>query len=102
MYNTCTLNNKHDQEFEDLFGSPEEAKCESCGGELNPEKVNLEEFEKGKLYLMEKVPAFICQDCGEVWIPEPFMKEFEKMLETAKAHSLAKARKKKQKKKSKK
>lgn len=98
MYNTCTLKSRFDQEFEELFNNPEEAKCESCGGELNPEKVNLEEFENGKLYLMEKVPAFVCQDCGEVWIPEPIMKEFEKMLETAKKHALKKAKKKPKKK----
>ena len=94
MYNRITLSSKFDQEFETFFDSPEEAKCESCGGELSPEKVNLEEFEGGKLYLMEKVPAFVCQECGEVWIPEPFIKEFEKMLETAKKHILAKKKKK--------
>lgn len=101
MYNANILKEDLSKEFEAFFSEAEEAKCESCGGELNPEKVNLEEFEKGKLYLMEKVPAFVCQDCGEVWVPEPIMKEFEKMLETAKKHSLKKEKKAPRKKKKK-
>jgi len=69
--------------------------CQECGGQLAFEKVNLEDYQGGKLYLMEKVPAMVCQECGEVWVPEPVMKEFEKMIDTAKKHSLhGKARKK--------
>ena len=61
---------------------PEE--CQACGGPLILEKVNLEDYQGGKLYMMEKVPAFVCQECGEVWVPEPVMLEFEKMIEIAK------------------
>ena len=60
--------------------------CQACGGTLKPEKVNLEEFEEGKLYLMENVVAYICEECGEMWIPEPIVNEFEKMMETAKKY----------------
>lgn len=56
-------------------------KCQACGGKTTIEKVNLEEFEGGKLYLMEKVPAYVCQDCGEIWVPEEIMQEFEKMID---------------------
>lgn len=56
--------------------------CEACGGMLKPEKVNLEEFENGKLYMMENVLAYICALCGEMWVPEPILNEFEKMIET--------------------
>ncbi|MFC1637781.1 YgiT-type zinc finger protein, partial [Candidatus Margulisiibacteriota bacterium] len=55
-----------------------------CGGPLSLEKVNLEDYQGGKLYMMEQVPAFVCQGCGEVWVPEPIMAEFEKMIETVK------------------
>ncbi|MEA3494155.1 MAG: YgiT-type zinc finger protein [Candidatus Margulisiibacteriota bacterium] len=58
--------------------------CQSCGGLLSLEKVNLEDYQDGKLYLMENVPAYVCQECGEVWVPEPVMNEFEKMIATAK------------------
>lgn len=47
------------------------------------EKVNLEDYHNGKLYMMENVPAYVCQECGEIWVPEPIMQEFEKMIETA-------------------
>ncbi|MBI5078636.1 YgiT-type zinc finger protein [Candidatus Saganbacteria bacterium] len=63
---------------------PEEpTECQACGGPLELEKVNLEDYQRGKLYLMEGVPAYVCQECGEIWVPEPIMKEFEKMIETA-------------------
>lgn len=88
---------KKDEELEkykDLLGEePEE--CEACGGVLELEKVNLEDYQGGKLYMMENVPAYVCQECGEIWVPEPIMKEFEKMIETAKT---AKAKSKKAKK----
>ncbi|MBU0502747.1 MAG: YgiT-type zinc finger protein, partial [Candidatus Margulisbacteria bacterium] len=46
----------------------------------------MEDYQGGKLYLMENVPAYVCQECGEVWVPEPIMFEFEKMISTAKEH----------------
>jgi YgiT-type zinc finger domain-containing protein len=58
------------------------SECQACGGPLSLEKINLEDYQGGKLYLMEHVPAFVCQSCGEVWVPEPIMDEFEKMIET--------------------
>jgi YgiT-type zinc finger domain-containing protein len=72
--------------LEDLIDEEAES-CEACGGTLKAEKVNLEEFEGGKLYLMENVAAFVCEQCGEVWVPEPIIEEFEKMMETAKHRS---------------
>lgn len=70
------------------FEAPEE--CEVCGGPLLPEKVNLEDYQEGKLYMMENVPAYVCQECGEVWVPEPILEEFENMIEAAKQRSLQK------------
>lgn len=70
-------------EFEEIFGGLSNS-CEACGGKVTPQKVNLEEFENGKLYLMEQVPALVCENCGEMWIPEQIIEEFEKMIETAK------------------
>jgi len=61
--------------------------CEICGGDLIPEKVNLEDYQEGKLYIMENVPAYVCQNCGETWVPEPILEEFEKMIELVKQKS---------------
>lgn len=71
------------EKYKELLGEqPEE--CEVCGGTLELEKVNLEDYQGGKLYMMENVLAYVCQECGEIWVPEPIMQEFEKMIETAK------------------
>lgn len=69
--------------YKDLLGEAQE-ECGACGGHLELEKVNLEDYQDGKLYMMEGVPAYVCQECDEIWVPEPLMAEFEKMIETAK------------------
>ena len=79
-------NNKEFEKYKDLFGENQLEECQACGGPLVFEKVNLEDYQGGKLYMMEKVPALVCQECGEVWVPAPVMAEFEKMIETAKLH----------------
>ena len=79
-------NNKEFEKYKELFGENQLEECQACGGPLAFEKVNLEDYQGGKLYMMEKVPALVCQECGEVWVPAPIMAEFEKMIETAKLH----------------
>jgi YgiT-type zinc finger domain-containing protein len=81
--------------YKDLLQGQEPGECQACGGPLFLEKVNLEDYQEGKLYIMDKVPAYVCQSCGEVWVPEPIMKEFEKMIEVAKHRKKAKEGKKK-------
>ena len=76
---------KKDEEldrYKDLLGEARE-ECAVCGGHLELEKVNLEDYQEGKLYMMESVPAYVCQECQEIWVPEPIMAEFEKMIATA-------------------
>jgi YgiT-type zinc finger domain-containing protein len=72
------------QNLSDEAGSEPQV-CESCGGSLKKEEINLEEFEGGKLYHMEKIPAYVCMLCGETWIPEETIHEFENMIEIAKS-----------------
>ena len=71
------------------------AECQACGGSLAKEEVNLEDLEDGKLYLMEKIPGYVCQSCGEIWIPEAILKDFEKMIDLAQKRRTKKKRKKK-------
>ena len=66
--------------------------CENCGGDIQIESCKLEEIEGEKLYMMEDVPGLVCQECGEMWIPEPFIKEFEKMMVSAKKRHSRKKR----------
>ena len=58
--------------------------CDECGGTLKPGKMRLEEYEGGKLYVIEDAPVLECNSCGEVWVPEPIIKEFEQMMDLAK------------------
>lgn len=83
LYNKSTLAKESEKELTEFLEDVENA-CEACGGELKKEKVNLEDYQGGKLYMMENVEAMVCQECGEIWVPEPTMEEFEKMIETAK------------------
>ena len=84
-------NSNGDNNIANLFEEDdEEGTCDNCGGELKAEKVTLEELENGKLYVMENVPAKVCQDCGEKWVPETVLKEFEKMMELTQPPKTAK------------
>lgn len=58
--------------------------CEECGGTLKPNKIRLEEFEGGKLYVIEDAPVMECESCGEIWVPKPIIDEFENMMNVAK------------------
>ena len=80
--------------YKELLDKIDASECPVCGGPLLQEKVNLEDYQGGKLYLMEKVPAFVCQECGEVWVPDPILNEFEKMISTAKAKRSKRKKKK--------
>jgi YgiT-type zinc finger domain-containing protein len=62
----------------------EQQACEECGGILKPNKIRLEEFEGGKLYVIEDAPVMECESCGEVWVPQPIITEFEQMMDAAK------------------
>lgn len=90
--------NKEFEKYKELLQGNTPEECQACGGSLILEKVNLEDYQGGKLYMMENVPAFACQSCGEIWVPEPIMAEFEKMIETAKKHSKKRKGRKKKKK----
>jgi YgiT-type zinc finger domain-containing protein len=85
------------EKYKELLEENKPEECQVCGGPLILEKVNLEDYQGGKLYMMERVPAFVCQNCGETWVPEPIMHEFEKMIEITKHRKKRKKGKKKKK-----
>lgn len=40
-------------------------KCEVCGGRLEPKRVSQDFWIRGKLLVVENVPAGVCARCGE-------------------------------------
>ena len=70
-----------------------EARSCECGGTLAPEQMKLEEFEGGKLYVINEAPVMICQSCGEIWVPETVINEFEKMIEISQKRTAFKLKK---------
>lgn len=39
--------------------------CNVCRGHLKHQKVTYTQFHKGKLVVVENVPAWVCEQCGE-------------------------------------
>ena len=81
------INKNKDNDLKPAIDDNEEnvpSECQACGGQLKFEKVNLEDYQGGKLYMMEGVSAYVCQNCGENWIPEPILEEFENMIQATK------------------
>ena len=66
-----------------MSAEKEQKNCE-CGGTLAPQRMKLEEFEGGKLFVINEAPVMVCQTCGEVWVPETIIDEFEKMIQISK------------------
>jgi YgiT-type zinc finger domain-containing protein len=42
-------------------------RCYLCGGETERREVTAENLWGGELTLVERVPAWVCQQCGEVY-----------------------------------
>ena len=79
MYNYLKHSMKKESN-DDIYSELNPGICSACGGKLYFEKVSLDHYEAEKLYVIEDVPAFICEECGEVWIPKPVIEELEKMI----------------------
>ena len=91
--NTLMAKKKEFKKCKDFLEENKPEECQVCGGSLTLEKVNLEDYQGGKLFMMEQVPAFVCQECGEVWVPEPVVAEFEKMIAVVKQRKQKRAKK---------
>jgi len=55
--------------------------CAICGGQLRRTAITHEEKRAAKIYLVENVPAKICQVCGEVWIAGTTLKEIDRLIQ---------------------
>ena len=51
--------------------------CSFCGGEVKEERVELDYRYKGNLFVFQNVPAGVCQQCGEKYLPAKVAKAIE-------------------------
>jgi YgiT-type zinc finger domain-containing protein len=56
--------------------------CSFCGGEVKEDKVELDYRYQGKLFIFQNVPAGVCQQCGEEYLPAKVAKEIERRIQT--------------------
>ena len=55
-------------------------KCEICGTTLGEEKIQQDFWIKGKLIVIEKVPAGVCPQCGEKVVNAEVGEQIAKIL----------------------
>ena len=56
--------------------------CYYCGGEVKEKVIQIEHRWKGKLYLIDKVPVGVCQQCGEKYFTASVSKEIDRLVKT--------------------
>lgn len=59
--------------------------CSFCGGEVKPEKVDLDYRYMEKLYIFQNVPAGVCRQCGERYLTAKVAREIERRIQTEKS-----------------
>jgi YgiT-type zinc finger domain-containing protein len=56
--------------------------CSFCVGEVTEDKVELDYRYRGELFIFQNVPAGVCQQCGEKYLPAKVAKEIERRIQT--------------------
>ena len=56
--------------------------CPTCGGTLEERKIELDFRDKGRLVVIEGVPAQVCQDCGERLVSAAASRAIDALLES--------------------
>lgn len=59
------------------------SECLACGGLTVPEKVNVERWWKGRLVIIEGVPAHVCQQCGERYFDGEVALEMDRIVQAS-------------------
>jgi len=59
--------------------------CEYCGGEVRARKVTVPYRHKGKLIIIENVPAGVCQRCGERYYDAVTIEKMEAIVRLKRA-----------------
>ena len=56
-------------------------KCYLCSGEMKEELVTITRYRKGSYYLLEDVPAMVCEQCGEKWFSMKTVINMDELME---------------------
>jgi HTH-type transcriptional regulator / antitoxin MqsA len=54
--------------------------CDYCQGTTKTRRVKRHHMHKGRLYIVENVPAEICQECGERYFSATTLDNIDRML----------------------
>ncbi len=54
--------------------------CEFCNGQTIQRNIRKQHWFRKKLYLIENVPAEVCQECGERYFQAKILDRIERML----------------------
>lgn len=55
-------------------------KCALCGGELEERTITHPQEYKGKIIILENVPAEVCHQCGEVLLPPDVLERMQQAV----------------------
>lgn len=56
------------------------ADCSFCNGPVQEERVTVVRLHKGRLIIIEDVPAGVCRQCGERYYRGPIVEEMERLM----------------------
>ncbi len=56
------------------------ADCSFCGGPVQEELVTVVRLHKGRIIVIEDVPAGVCQQCGERYYRGPVVEDIEQLM----------------------
>jgi len=56
--------------------------CSFCGGEVIAQQVKVDYWWKGKLTIIENVPAGVCQQCGEEYYDGKVAEKMEQIVKS--------------------
>lgn len=77
---TCRMT-VFDNEQVRITGMDDRSVCPMCGGTLEDKAVQLDFRYKGRLVVVEEVPAQVCKDCGERLISAATSQEIDLLLD---------------------
>lgn len=56
--------------------------CAVCGGPYRSTTITHEERHGESVYLFRNVPAYVCSECGEMWVEERTLQQIDRLIET--------------------
>ena len=56
--------------------------CDFCGGKTKLRRVKKHHRHKGRLYVIENVPAEVCQECGERYFHATTLDAIDRLLDS--------------------